>query len=33
MTALEQTASRFVTVAHVGDVEPGTVRVIEIDGR
>ena len=33
MTALEQTASRFVTVARAGDVEPGTVRVIEIDGR
>lgn len=23
----------FITVAHVGDVTPGTVRVIEIDGR
>ena len=33
MTALEQTASRFVTVAHTGDVEPGSVRVVEIDGR
>jgi len=33
MTALEQTASRFVTVARAGDVEPGTVRVVEIDGR
>ena len=32
MTALEQ-ASGFVTVARVGDVEPGTVRVVELDGR
>ena len=32
MTALEQ-ASGFVTVARVGDVEAGTVRVIELDGR
>ncbi|MGZ8476149.1 MAG: Rieske (2Fe-2S) protein [Candidatus Limnocylindria bacterium] len=33
MTALEARASGFVPVAHVGDVEPGTVRVVEIDGR
>ncbi len=33
MTALEQTPSGFVTVARTGDVEPGTVRVIEVDGR
>ena len=33
MTALEQAAGRFVTVARVGDVAPGTVRVIELDGR
>jgi len=33
MSALEQTASRFVTVAHTGDVEPGSVRVVEIHGR
>ena len=33
MTALERAATGFATVAHVGDVEPGTVRVIEIDGR
>jgi 3-phenylpropionate/trans-cinnamate dioxygenase ferredoxin subunit len=33
MTALEQTASGFVTVAATGDVEPGTVRVIEVEGR
>jgi 3-phenylpropionate/trans-cinnamate dioxygenase ferredoxin subunit len=26
-------ASGFVTVARLGDVEPGTVRVVEIDGR
>ena len=32
MTALEQAAG-FVTVARVGDVEPGTVRVIELEGR
>jgi nitrite reductase/ring-hydroxylating ferredoxin subunit len=31
--ALERAASGFVTVATVGDVEPGTVRVVEIDGR
>ena len=33
MTALEQTASGFVTVARAGDVEPGNVRVVEVDGR
>jgi 3-phenylpropionate/trans-cinnamate dioxygenase ferredoxin subunit len=33
MTALEQTASGFVAVAATGDVEPGTVRVIEVEGR
>jgi nitrite reductase/ring-hydroxylating ferredoxin subunit len=33
MTALEQAASGFVTVAHASDVGPGTVRVVEIDGR
>jgi 3-phenylpropionate/trans-cinnamate dioxygenase ferredoxin subunit len=33
MTALEQAPSGFVTGARTGDVEPGTVRVIEIDGR
>ena len=33
MTALEQTASGFVAVARFGDVEPGTVRVVEVDGR
>jgi 3-phenylpropionate/trans-cinnamate dioxygenase ferredoxin component len=32
MTALEQ-ASGFLTVARVDDVDVGTVRVIEIDGR
>ena len=32
MTALEQ-ASGFTTVARVSDVEPGTVRVVEVDGR
>ena len=31
MTALEQAAG-FITVARVGDVEPGTVRVIELEG-
>ena len=31
MTALEQAAG-FATVARVGDVEPGTVRVIELEG-
>ena len=33
MTALEQPMTGFVTVARVGDVEPGTVRVVEVDGR
>ena len=33
MTALEQAASGFVTVVSAADVEPGTVRVVEIDGR
>jgi nitrite reductase/ring-hydroxylating ferredoxin subunit len=32
MTTLEQ-ASGFTTVARVADVEPGTVRVVEVDGR
>jgi nitrite reductase/ring-hydroxylating ferredoxin subunit len=31
--ALERAASGFVTVARVADVEPGTVRVVDIDGR
>ena len=30
---VEQAATGFVTVASTGDVEPGTVRVMEIDGR
>jgi len=33
MTALEQAASGFVTAVRMADVEPGTVRVVEIDGR
>ena len=33
MSALEARAGGFVAVATVGDVEPGTVRVVEIDGR
>ncbi len=33
MTALEQPMTGFVTVARVGDVQPGTVRVVEFDGR
>lgn len=33
MTALDRAPAGFVTAAHVGDVEPGTVRVIEVDGR
>ena len=33
MTALEQTTSGFVTVARTSDVEPGTVRVIQVEGR
>ena len=32
MTALEQTAG-FVPVATVRDVQPGTVRVVEVEGR
>jgi 3-phenylpropionate/trans-cinnamate dioxygenase ferredoxin subunit len=32
MTALERTASGFVTVARVDDVAPGTVRVVQLDG-
>ena len=32
MTAIEP-ATGFVTVAHAGDVAPGTVRVVEVDGR
>ena len=30
MTALERATGGFVAVARVGDVEPGTVRVVEI---
>ena len=30
---VEQAATGFVTVARRGDVAPGTVRVMEIDGR
>ena len=33
MTALERATGGFVAVAHVADVEPGTVRVVEVDGR
>lgn len=33
MTAIRQPAGGFVAVARAGDVEPGTVRVIEVDGR
>jgi nitrite reductase/ring-hydroxylating ferredoxin subunit len=33
MTALERVTGGFVAVAHVRDVEPGTVRVVEVDGR
>ena len=33
MTAPEQTATGFVTVAGTADVTPGTVRVIEVEGR
>ena len=32
MNAIDQ-ASGFVAVARVGDVEAGTVRVVEVDGR
>jgi nitrite reductase/ring-hydroxylating ferredoxin subunit len=31
--ALERAASGFVTVARVDDVSPGSVRVVEVDGR
>jgi 3-phenylpropionate/trans-cinnamate dioxygenase ferredoxin component len=30
---LERASSGFVSVAHVADVAPGTVRVVEVDGR
>jgi 3-phenylpropionate/trans-cinnamate dioxygenase ferredoxin component len=33
MTALEARAGGFVRVASAADVEPGTVRVVEVDGR
>jgi 3-phenylpropionate/trans-cinnamate dioxygenase ferredoxin subunit len=33
MTATQPLRGGFVTVAQVGDVEPGTVRVVELDGR
>jgi nitrite reductase/ring-hydroxylating ferredoxin subunit len=33
MTALERATGRFVTVASTTDVTPGTVRVVEVDGR
>ena len=33
MTALGQTSGGFVSVARIGDVQPGTVRVIEVEGR
>ena len=33
MTALEARTSGFVAVARIGDVEPGTVRVVEVAGR
>ena len=33
MTALEQSATGFVTVVRAGDIEPGTVRVVDVDGR
>jgi 3-phenylpropionate/trans-cinnamate dioxygenase ferredoxin subunit len=33
VTAVEQAAAGFLTVARVGDIEPGTVRVMEVDGR
>jgi len=33
MTAMEQAAAGFVTVAQMSDIAPGTVRVVEIDGR
>ena len=33
MTAVEQPVSGFVSVARVGDIAPGSVRVVEIEGR
>jgi nitrite reductase/ring-hydroxylating ferredoxin subunit len=33
MTALEATTGGFVAIARAGEVEPGTVRVVEVDGR
>lgn len=33
MNALEQPVSRFLTVARTSDVIPGTVRVVQVDGR
>lgn len=33
MTALEQASGGFVAVARVGEVEPGNVRVVEVEGR
>jgi len=33
VTALEARTSGFVAVARIGDVEPGTVRVVEVAGR
>ena len=33
MMALEQASGGFVSVARVADVAPGTVRVVEVDGR
>lgn len=33
MTALEARTTGFVAVARINEVEPGTVRVVELDGR
>lgn len=33
MSAMAQPTDGFVAVARIGDIEPGTVRVIEVDGR
>ncbi|HVM24737.1 MAG TPA: Rieske 2Fe-2S domain-containing protein [Candidatus Limnocylindrales bacterium] len=33
MSALEHATGGFVTVARTADVAPGTVRVVELDGR
>ncbi|MEO6294591.1 MAG: Rieske 2Fe-2S domain-containing protein [Candidatus Limnocylindria bacterium] len=33
MTALEQAATGFITVARTSDMLPGSVRVVELDGR